>query len=401
MYKWARLGAASRNRAFYQTLLFLFTISVCRAVLVNRTIDSNLGDPVTGFVPIYQPPQNFWVPQLCSECFIRPNPLDAFDGTWNSATYIPGQENVNVTLRFTGTSVAVWVFFIVANSGTHGTGLTTYTHVNITLDGKNAGIFSRSPNPTKQDPNYNVTIFSTSGLANTSHELVVGTNDYYNYSYINFDWAIYTVDDGAPSSQSISTTTAFPSTTAPSSLASTSSSTPAPQSSSSKTGVIVGGTLGGLAVIALVLVFLVRHLRRAPPVRYKKDEGMLDIDVLTQHQPNHNRGIPVPVHAPTQRKAARLREERQRDTDERIQSAQRELDSLRLARDAGFADDSSSAAGASQPSPELASLRNDMQQLRDQIEYLHAQRESDLALILSNEPLPVPPAYTQLSNNVQ
>ncbi|KAM6500180.1 hypothetical protein JOM56_003194 [Amanita muscaria] len=393
MYNWARLGAASRNRAFYQTLLFLFTIPVCRGVLVNRTIDSNLGDPATGFVPIYQPPQNFWVPQLCSECFIRPNPLDAFDGTWNSATYIPGQENVNVTLRFTG--VAVWVFFIVANNGTHGSGLTTYTHVNITLDGQNAGIFSRSPNPKKQDPNYNVTIFSTSGLANTSHELVIGTNDYYNYSYINFDWAIYTVDDGAPSSQSISTTTVFPSTTAPSSLASTSSSTPAPQSSSSNTGVIVGSTLGGLAVIALVLVFLVHCLRRAPPARYKKDGGMLDIDVLTHHQPNHNRGIPVPVHAPTQSKAARLREERQRDIDERIQSPQRELDNLRLARDA----ESPSAAGASQPSPELASLRNDMEQLRDQIGYLHARRESDLALILSNEPLP--PAYTQQSNSVQ
>ncbi|KIL67155.1 hypothetical protein M378DRAFT_9777 [Amanita muscaria Koide BX008] len=393
MYMWARLGA-SRNRAFYRTLLFLFTIlgPVCRAVLVNRTIDSNLGDPVTGFVPIYQPPQNFWVSQLCSECFIRPDSSKAFDGTWNSATYIPGNEDVNVTLRFTG--VAVWVFFIVPNSGVHGFGLTTYTLVNITLDGKNAGVFSHKPD-TRSDPSYNVTIFSKSGLANTSHELVIGTNDYYNYSYINFDWAIYTVDDGAPSSQSISTTTA------PSSLASTSSSTPAPQNSSSKTGVIVGSTLGGLAVIALVLVFIVRRLRRAPPVRYKKDEGMLDIDVPTHHQPNHNRRIPVPVHGPTQSKAARLREERQRDIDERIQSAQRELDNLRLARNAGSADDSSSAAGASQPSPELASLRNDMEQLRNQVGYLHARRESDLALILSNEPLPVPPAYTQLSNNVQ
>ncbi|KAM6491679.1 hypothetical protein JOM56_012841, partial [Amanita muscaria] len=84
-------------------LLFLFTIlgPVCRAVLVNRTIDSNLGDPVTGFVLIYQPPQNFWVSQPCSECFIRPDSSKPFDGTWNSATYIPGNEDVNVTLRFT------------------------------------------------------------------------------------------------------------------------------------------------------------------------------------------------------------------------------------------------------------------------------------------------------------
>ncbi|KAM6500189.1 hypothetical protein JOM56_003203 [Amanita muscaria] len=324
-----------------------------------------------------------------------------------ATTYIPGNEDVNVTLRLTG--VAVWVFFILPNSYVHGSGpgLTTYTQVNITLDGKNAGVFFHKPD-TRSDATFNATIFSKSGLANTSHELVIGTNDYYNYSYINFDWATYThyvfsVDDGAPSSQSISTTTAFPSTIAPSSMASTSSSTPAPQSSSSDTGVIVGSTLGGLAVIALVLVFLVRHLCRAPPVRYKKDEGMLDIDVPTHHQPNHNRETPVPAHQPTQSKAARLREERQREFDERIQSAQRELDNIGLARNIGSADEigDSAAAGPSQPSPELASLRNDMQQPRDQIEYLHAQRESDLALILSNEPLPVPPAYTQLSNNVQ
>ncbi|KAM6500174.1 hypothetical protein JOM56_003188 [Amanita muscaria] len=385
-----------RNRVFHRALLFLFTIPVCRAVLVNRTIDSNLGDPVTGFMPIYEPPQAFWSSQPCGGCYIQPDVAKAFDGTWNSADYIPGLQNVNLTLRFTG--VAVWVFFILANAGIHGAGLTTNT-VNITLDGKNAGIFSHYPDMNMQDLTYNATIFSASGLANTSHELVIGTNDYANYSYINFDWMIYTVDVNAPSPQSAST--AFTPTTDSSSIASTSSPTSTPQRSSPNIGVIVGSTLGGLAVMFLVLVFLVRRLRRAPPVRYKKDEGMLDIDVPARHQPYHKREIPVSAQEPTQSKAARLREERQREIDEHIQSAQRELDNSRPDRNPGSADENGdpSAAGPSEPSPEFDSLRNEMQQLRDQIEYLHAQRESDLALGLSDEPLP--PAYTQLSNNVQ
>ncbi|KIL67147.1 hypothetical protein M378DRAFT_160145 [Amanita muscaria Koide BX008] len=391
MYKWARLGAVNRNRAFYRTLLFLLTIPVCRAVLVNRTIDSNLGDPVTGFVPIYQPPQSFWVSQPCSGCFIQPDTAKAFDGTWMAATYVPGLQSVNVTLRFTG--VAVWVFFILANANTYAADMTTITEVDIILDGNYVGNFSHDPDTNMQDLTYNATIFSTIGLANTSHELVIGTNGIYNYSYLNFDWAIYTADINALPSQSAST--AFTSTTDSSSVASTASPTPTPQGSSSKIGVIVGSTLGGLAVIALALVFLVRHLRRAPPVRYKKDEGMLDIDVPQPHQPYRKREIPVSVHEPTQRKADRLREERQRDINELIQSAQRELDNLRPDRNAGSAGeiDGPPAAGPSRPTPGLASLRNEMQQLRDQIEYLHARRESDLALALSNGPLP--PAYTQ------
>ncbi|KIL67139.1 hypothetical protein M378DRAFT_74229 [Amanita muscaria Koide BX008] len=190
MYKWTRPGTvtASRNRAFYRTLCLLFAIPVCHAILVNQTIDSNKGDPVTGFVPIYQP-QGPWADQTCSGCYIQPDTTKAFDGTWNAATYHPELQNVNFTLRFTG--VAVWVFFILSNANVHGPGTTTNTQVNITLDGQHAGSFSHDPDLTTQDLIYNVPIFSQSGLANAPHELVVATNDYPISTFINFDWAIY------------------------------------------------------------------------------------------------------------------------------------------------------------------------------------------------------------------
>ncbi|KAM6500173.1 hypothetical protein JOM56_003187 [Amanita muscaria] len=400
MYKWFRLRTA------YRTLLFLFTIAVCRAVLVNRTIDSNFGDPVTGSMPTYQSPSNsIWMDQTCSaeECGEQPDVAKAFDGTWTTTNDMEPSWNMSVTLQFTG--VAVWAFFILNNVSHNPFPDPSFrgTHVNITLDGQYAGNFSRNTD-NRTDMIYNATIFSTSGLANTSHELVIGTSDYPHWNCLTFDWAIYTVDSpeaSASQNTSSSTSVVFPSTTSSSSMGSMASTTPSPspQSSSSKIGVIiVGSTLGGLVVITLILVFLVRRLRRAPQVRLGNGnaEGILDIGVPPRHQPYYRREIPVSDHQPMQNKAARLRQSRQREFDERIQSAQHELDNLRSLRNARSADDigGPSAAGSSRPtsSLELALLRNGMQQLRDQMDYLQAQRESDWAQGLSNEPLP--PAYT-------
>ena len=44
---------------------------------------------------------------------------------------------------------------------------------------------------------YNVTVFSMTGLTNTSHQLIVSVNDYPNSTFIDFDWAIYTYDSAS------------------------------------------------------------------------------------------------------------------------------------------------------------------------------------------------------------
>ncbi|KIL61091.1 hypothetical protein M378DRAFT_13761 [Amanita muscaria Koide BX008] len=300
--------------------------------------------------------------------------------------------------------------------------------VNITLDGQHAGSFSHDPDLTTQDLIYNAPIFSQSNLANAPHELVIATNDYPISTFINFDWAIYsghthpsqstssstsstttattnslstsrtssstptnstsstTLNGHTPASQSTSSSissTGFPSTTNSSSTVSTPSPTPTPQNSSSKIGIIVGGTLGGLAVIILVLLFLVRRSRRAPPVRYENTEGMLGVGVLPRPL---NPQTPIPDHL-NQTKAARIREA---EIGERIRSAQREMDTLnsQSASQVG----SSLAAGSPRPTSELGLLRSELRQLRDQIGTLQAERGPDLALGLSDE---VPPAYSR------
>jgi hypothetical protein len=98
------IGAASWIYSFsWAFTLSLVLFPVCRAVLVNRTIDSSYGDPLTNFIPQYHPP-NAWSNQTCTTCPIQSPPGEpAFNGTWMATQTLPYQ-NVNFTLEFTGMS---------------------------------------------------------------------------------------------------------------------------------------------------------------------------------------------------------------------------------------------------------------------------------------------------------
>ncbi|KIL65654.1 hypothetical protein M378DRAFT_76615 [Amanita muscaria Koide BX008] len=174
--------------------LLLIFLPICHAVLVNRTIDSNLGDPVTNFQPIYHatPGSDEWDDETCTTCNITPDPAAAFDNTYMSATYFPHNqplEGINITLQFTG--VAVWVFFILSNTNVHGNPFVS-THCNFTLDGQHAGSFSHEPDNTTTAFIYNVAVFSQTGLSNTPHEVIVSVNDFPIPTWLCFDYAIYT-----------------------------------------------------------------------------------------------------------------------------------------------------------------------------------------------------------------
>ena len=84
--------------------------------------------------------------------------------------------------------VSVWVFFILANNiNVYGTNATTMC--NFTLDGNSMPALSHQPS-TSSAFQYNATVFSTSGLSNSQHELVISTD--ISPSFICFDYAIYT-----------------------------------------------------------------------------------------------------------------------------------------------------------------------------------------------------------------
>ena len=107
-------------------------------------------------------------------------------------------------LYFAG--VAIWVFFVLANPSLGlqtGPGLpgligqriliTLHTACNFTLDGLLIDTYN-SPQPDGNTPEYqyNVCAYSTHGLSNDNHTMVISTNVDDPTMYLNFDYAIYT-----------------------------------------------------------------------------------------------------------------------------------------------------------------------------------------------------------------
>ena len=83
--KLMRLGALG-----YALISIFLWPSKVAAAIVNRTIDDQRGDSVTGSQVIYYP-ADVWNDQTCgNKCSITPNASQAFDGTYTAGTYSPG-----------------------------------------------------------------------------------------------------------------------------------------------------------------------------------------------------------------------------------------------------------------------------------------------------------------------
>lgn len=76
------------------------------ASLVNRTIDDETGDEITGTLPQYTPASYWKQGSTCapSSCDARPNASLAHGGTWHDTEHIPPDVNLpTVELFFSGT----------------------------------------------------------------------------------------------------------------------------------------------------------------------------------------------------------------------------------------------------------------------------------------------------------
>ncbi|KAF9469396.1 hypothetical protein BDZ94DRAFT_1303868 [Collybia nuda] len=297
-------------------LLFIFLERFILAVEVNRTIDDTVGDSVTGQRPVYLPQTiGVWEDATCKGCAIQPDKVQAFKGTWTAATYNPGLESMSVEFSFKGT--AIYIFLILAN--TVAPGITTETACNFTLDGRPAGSFEHVPGPTA-DFQYNALAFSRHNLANVDHQFSISTSGLDRDIFVNFDYAIYTVDDapvlppplssasaGVPSSSITlpSSSSSLLDTSAPSqsSMPSTPSTpsvpipsppdiTPPPLSNSersnpSQIGAIAGGVIGGfIALVAMLLLFLFCR-RRRQNIEQNDDEFPTIVPISTDYDSNN------------------------------------------------------------------------------------------------------------------
>ncbi|KAM5539937.1 hypothetical protein V8D89_006440 [Ganoderma adspersum] len=235
------------------SLLLPFPVS---SALVNRTIDDESGDSVTGTKPVYGPDDsNYWKQgSTCSGCHITPliDKTQPFDGTWHDGTYSPGGPDLTISFSFTGT--AVYVYNIVPNTVDF---TDTLANITFTLDGSHAGTYLHVPDPTTVFL-YRQVVYKNTNLANQEHTVEMRSSGT-NASLILFDYVIYTAEETSSSSSGTSSSTTS---------SSSSSATSAPSSSSSHStpvGAIAGGIVGGIAFLAILAVVGFFFRRRHNP----------------------------------------------------------------------------------------------------------------------------------------
>ena len=66
------------------------------------------------------------------------------------------------------------------------------TNISFVMDGVATGTFVHVPDPDKESPDYNVTVYSETGLQQGEHTLVVTMMQDPSPSVLLFDWAMYT-----------------------------------------------------------------------------------------------------------------------------------------------------------------------------------------------------------------
>ena len=141
-----------------------------RSFSVNRTVDDEYGDSLTGIRPSYSGNSTYGWQQgaTCTTCVINTRIIDvnkAFDGTWQDTTYHVGDVPKEANVTFTGT--AVYVFFIVPNLVPDHS---TFINTSFFVDDNWEGAFSHEPNGSSI-VEYDVSVFSMEGLEDGQHVL--------------------------------------------------------------------------------------------------------------------------------------------------------------------------------------------------------------------------------------
>ncbi|EIM79294.1 uncharacterized protein STEHIDRAFT_33180, partial [Stereum hirsutum FP-91666 SS1] len=156
-------------------------------------IDDTYGDIETRALPVYS--SNGWsVGQNCPGCSAQPNASQAFKGSWHDATHHPEDPDPERTVNLTFKGVAVYVYFILANS--IGSEVTSNTSLSFILDGEPVGQFNHTAT-SSPDYQYNVTVYSNSSIPvlpespNGQHTLSITSAGNTPDSLLLFDYAIY------------------------------------------------------------------------------------------------------------------------------------------------------------------------------------------------------------------
>jgi hypothetical protein len=86
-----------------RVLLLLALLRGVFPTISNVTVDDEYGDEVTGAKPSYSPSEGWSQGANCTGCLAKPDPSQAFSGTWHDGTATPGDpEGRVVNYTFNG-----------------------------------------------------------------------------------------------------------------------------------------------------------------------------------------------------------------------------------------------------------------------------------------------------------
>ena len=164
---------------------------------VNRTIDDQKGDSVTGVVPLFLPAGTWNIGQNCTTCTIESgHPIDpgqVFDGTWHDLTHFGNGDSGVVQVSFTGH--AVYVYNLIMNILVPG----AYTTTNLTflIDSDYVGSYMHIPTSNDSTPKvfYQTLVYSNDTLEQGEHTLQMVASGS-TTSLILFDYVMYTTVEG-------------------------------------------------------------------------------------------------------------------------------------------------------------------------------------------------------------
>ncbi|KAI0354223.1 hypothetical protein OH77DRAFT_1426270 [Trametes cingulata] len=391
-------------------VLLCLIVTSCSASLVNRTIDDQKGDSVTGAVPLFAPPDTWHIGQTCAGCAVRAPTIDpgqVFEGTWHDSTFRGlGQPAQDIEIHFQGS--AIYAFHIIINGPVPSA--KTLTNLTFYLDGNLDGTYEHEPDGTGPLFLYNVSVYGNSNIPYGDHVLqIVSTG--VDPALVLFDYAVYTTeDDGESSSVPVTSPPASnsPSPSSPSHLLPTATSSRQTLGASTKqpaTAAIVGGAVGGavalvLAVLALFFWRRSARQKRERPSSYN-DASTAQGDSTQSLEPGEataatpfiqlTQGPPIssrklaqwnddPSHTsfglssapqtpavPPSEFTHSTQATRSTQLMQEIQELQRQVNELRAARNAGGAVSSDGSAQEQVLTSSLVALREEMSALRAEL----------------------------------
>ncbi|KAL4259315.1 hypothetical protein AB1N83_009233 [Pleurotus pulmonarius] len=213
----------------------------------NITIDDQFGDERTHVVPTFMPTDDWIIGGTGGS--VMPCRSLAYKGTWHDTTHRVGTPATSVSFGFTGE--CLYVYCIIANLE-RGSELYAFADYKFVVDGELVGRYTRVPEETNV-PLYfiNTLVYANTSMENRFHNFSIVLDSTVQPVLLLFDYAVYTIveEDGA-------------NTTAPSS-----STTPdvADTRSKSSSAVVVGSTLGAVAILfcaGLLTLVVRRHGQR-------------------------------------------------------------------------------------------------------------------------------------------